>query len=117
MRPVLKRFPEPSNTAIDTSRRGSGKTPPRCSGPLEISLFRDPLHLANTKGKSLTYNIMTSLIENYAKSDRAVIDHRLEGIGTWTQEVAVYVPTAEQMADHAKRLADMRWRAEAAKGN
>ena len=41
----------------------------------------------------------------------------VQGIGAWTQEVAVYVPTAEQMAEHAKRLADMPWLAEAAKGN
>jgi hypothetical protein len=31
--------------------------------------------------------------------------------------VAVYVPTAERMAEDAKRLADMQWLADAVKGN
>jgi hypothetical protein len=41
------------------------------------------------------------------------LDLDIQGIGAWTQEVAVYVPTSEKMADHAKRLADVPWLAEA----
>jgi hypothetical protein len=33
-------------------------------------------------------------------------DLDVQGIGAWTQEVAVYVPTSEEMAEHARRLAD-----------
>ena len=44
------------------------------------------------------------------------LDLDVQGIGAWTQEVAVYVPTAEQMAEHAKRLADMPRLAEAEAG-
>ena len=45
------------------------------------------------------------------------LDLDVKGIGVWTAEMAVYVPTAEQMAERAKRLADMPWLAEALKGN
>ncbi len=45
------------------------------------------------------------------------LDLDVQGIGAWTQEVAVYVPTAEQVAEHAKRLADMPWLARASKAN
>src|ERR1700722_7106575 len=41
------------------------------------------------------------------------LDLDVQGIGAWTQELAVYVPTPEQMAEHAKRLADVPWLAEA----
>jgi hypothetical protein len=45
------------------------------------------------------------------------LDLDVQGIGAWTQEVAVYVPTAEQMAEHAKRRTDIPWLAEAPKGD
>jgi hypothetical protein len=35
-----------------------------------------------------------------------------QGIGPWTRELAIYVPTAEQMAERAKLLAGMPWLAD-----
>jgi hypothetical protein len=45
------------------------------------------------------------------------LDLDVQGIGAWTQEVTVYMPTAEQMAEHAKRLARMPWLAHTLKGD
>jgi hypothetical protein len=33
----------------------------------------------------------------------------VQGVGPWQHELSVYMPTAEQMAKCAKRLAEMAW--------
>jgi hypothetical protein len=38
---------------------------------------------------------------------RVVFD--VQGIGPWTHELSIYVPTAEQMAKRAKAMAEMPW--------
>jgi hypothetical protein len=37
------------------------------------------------------------------------VDFDVQGIGPWTRELSVYVPTAEQMAERAEVLAEMPW--------
>jgi hypothetical protein len=44
------------------------------------------------------------------------VDFDVQGIGPWTRELSVHVPTAEQMADRAKILAGMPWLADALTG-
>jgi hypothetical protein len=41
------------------------------------------------------------------------VDLEVQGLGPWTRELSIYMPTAEQMAERAKMLADMPWLAEA----
>jgi len=41
------------------------------------------------------------------------VDFDVQGIGPWTREMSIYVPTAEQMAERAKMLAGMPWLADA----
>ena len=43
------------------------------------------------------------------------VDLDVQGIGPWTRELSIYVPTAEQMAGRAKMLAGMPWLADAAR--
>lgn len=40
----------------------------------------------------------------------------VQGIGPWTRELSIYVPTAEQMAERAEMLAGMPWLADGVKG-
>ena len=44
------------------------------------------------------------------------IDFDVQGVGPWTRELSIYVPTAEQMAERAKMLAGMPWLADALNG-
>jgi hypothetical protein len=37
------------------------------------------------------------------------VDFEVQGIGRWTRELSVHLPTPEQMAERAKRLAQMPW--------
>jgi hypothetical protein len=37
------------------------------------------------------------------------VDFDVQGIGPWTRDLSIYMPTAEQMADRAKMLAGMPW--------
>jgi len=37
------------------------------------------------------------------------VDFEVQGIGPWTRELSIYVPTAEQMAERAKMLGEMPW--------
>jgi hypothetical protein len=37
------------------------------------------------------------------------VDFDVQGVGQWTCELSVYMPTAEQMAERAKVLAEMPW--------
>jgi hypothetical protein len=37
------------------------------------------------------------------------IDLEVQGLGPWTRELSIYMPTAEQMAERAKMLADTPW--------
>ncbi len=45
------------------------------------------------------------------------VDLEVQGLGPWTRELSVYVPTADQMAGRAKMRAGMPWLAEALKGS
>ena len=45
------------------------------------------------------------------------VDLDVQGIGPWTRELSIYVPTAEQMAGRAKMLAGMPWLADAARNS
>jgi hypothetical protein len=44
------------------------------------------------------------------------VDFDVQGVGPWTRELSIYVPTAEQMAERAKMLAGMPWLADALRG-
>jgi hypothetical protein len=44
------------------------------------------------------------------------LDLDVQGIGPWTQEMRVYVPTAEQMVERTKMLAGMPWLADTFRG-
>lgn len=44
------------------------------------------------------------------------VDFDVQGVGPWTRELSIYVPTAEQMAEGAKMLAGMPWLADALRG-
>ena len=44
------------------------------------------------------------------------VDFDVQGVGPWTRELSICVPTAEQMAERAKMLAGMPWLADALRG-
>jgi hypothetical protein len=44
------------------------------------------------------------------------VDFEVQGVGPWTRELSVYVPTAEQMAERAKMLAGMPWLGDTLRG-
>jgi hypothetical protein len=44
------------------------------------------------------------------------VDFDVQGVGPWTHELSIYVPTAEQMAERAKMLAGMPWLADGLRG-
>jgi hypothetical protein len=37
------------------------------------------------------------------------VEFDVQGVGSWTRELLIYVPTAEQMTERAKMLAGMPW--------
>ena len=45
------------------------------------------------------------------------VDLDVQGIGPWTRELPIYVPTAEQMADRAKMLAGIPWLTDAVRNS
>jgi hypothetical protein len=44
------------------------------------------------------------------------VDFDVQGVGPWTRELSICVPTAEQMAERSKMLAGMPWLADAFRG-
>jgi hypothetical protein len=36
------------------------------------------------------------------------VDFDVQGVGSWTRELSIYVPTAEQIAERTKMVAEMR---------
>ena len=44
------------------------------------------------------------------------VDLDVQGVGQWTRELSIYVPTAEQMAERAKMQAATPWLADALRG-
>jgi hypothetical protein len=43
------------------------------------------------------------------------VEFDVQGVGPWTRELSIYLPTAEQMAKRAKMLAGMPWLADSAR--
>jgi len=44
------------------------------------------------------------------------VDFDVQGVGPWTRELSIYVPTVEQMAERAKMRAGMPWLADSLRG-
>ena len=44
------------------------------------------------------------------------VDFEVQGIGLWTRDLSIYMPTAEQMNERTKMLAGMPWLADALRG-
>jgi len=44
------------------------------------------------------------------------VDFDVQGVGQWTRELLIYVPTVEQMAERSKMVAEVPWLVDAFRG-